>query len=263
MKPLSRDLLGLLAACVLLSGQARPTTEIDVMSSGGFTAAYGVLAPEFTEKTQIILNTVYGASMGGAPTSIPSRLERGEPADVVILASAGLEKLIAEGKVVANSRVDLASSLIGMAVRAGEAVPDISTLAGLERTLLDAESIAYSASASGTYLSTQLFPQLGIADALKAKSIRVEGERVGAVVARGDAAIGFQQVSELLPIEGITYVGPIPKEAQKVTLFSAGITTNARNPGAARALLDYLSSPRAAPVIAETGMEPQIRAVIQ
>ncbi len=250
------NLLGLLAAGTLLAGQTAPGTEIDVMSSGGFSAAYRVLSPEFTRQTQIVLNTVYGASMGGAATSIPMRLGRGEPADVVILASQGLEGLIAQGEVIAESRVDLASSLIGMVVRAGKKQPDISSVEALKRTLLDARSVAYSASASGTYLSTHLFPRLGIASDLEGKSIRVSGERVGAVVARGDAAIGFQQVSELLPIEGVTYVGTIPDEVQKVTMFSAGITTRAKDLDAARILIEYLSSPRAAPVIARTGMVP-------
>jgi molybdate transport system substrate-binding protein len=250
-----------LAASFLFSGVGAAETRVDVMSSGGFTAAYEILGPQFTAQTEITLNTVYGASMGGAPTSIPSRLERGEPADVVILASAGLEQLIAEGKVIAESRVDLASSLVGMAVRAGNPIPDISTVEALKQVLLDAKSVAYSASASGTYLSTKLFPRLGIADALKDKSIRVVGERVGAVVARGDAEIGFQQVSELLPIEGITYVGPIPSEVQEVTMFSAAITTRAKNVDGARALIEFLSSPHAAPAIAETGLEPQAKAL--
>ena len=245
----------------LASGYASQTaeTELDVMSSGGFSAAYRILSPEFTRESQIHLNTIHGASMGGAPTSIPNRLARGEPADVVILASEGLEKLIAEGKVVASSRVDLASSLIGMAVRSGEPIPDISTVEAFKRALLNAESVAYSASASGTYLSTRLFPRLEISDQLEDKSIRVTGELVATVVARGEAEIGFQQVSELLPIEGITYVGTIPDEVQKVTMFSAGITTRAKSIEAARALIEYLSSPNAAAVITQTGMDPQDR----
>ena len=232
-------------------------SELKVMSSGDLSAAYRVLSHEFSDQTHIDVETVYGASMGGAPTSIPIRLRRGEPADVVILASEGLEDLIAEGYVVASSRIDLASSLIGMVVRAGSAKPDISTLAAFERTLVEAKSIAYSASASGTYLATVLFPRIGLPDELKAKSLRVVGERVGTVVARGDAEIGFQQVSELLPIEGITYVGTIPDEVQKVTMFSAGITTRATNLDAAEALLEHLSSPESSPVIAKTGMTPQ------
>ena len=249
-------LVGLVAVGGVLSGSTQPDTTLDVMSSGGFSAAYQVLSAEFSRNTQITLNTVYGASMGGAPTSIPNRLGRGEPADVVILASEGLEHLIAREHVVAHSRVDLAASLIGMAVRSGASVPDIGTVEAFIHTLLEANSIAYSASASGTYLSTQLFPRLEIADQVADKSLRVVGERVGAVVARGGAAIGFQQVSELLPIAGITYVGTIPDEVQKVTLFSAGITTRARNTDAAKALIDFLASPRAAPTIADTGMEP-------
>ena len=150
----------------------------------------------------------------------------------------------------------LASSLIGMAVRAGSPKPDISTLAAFERTLVEAQSIAYSASASGTYLSTILFPRLGLAKELAPKSLRVVGERVGNVVARGEAELGFQQVSELLSIEGITYVGTIPDEVQKVTMFSAGFTTQARNVDAAEALLEHLSSPESASVIAGTGMKP-------
>lgn len=258
----ARTLLGWIAAVALLHGCQAREVELNVMSSGGFTAAYQVLAPAFTEATGVRLETVYGASMGGAPESIPSRLERGEPADVVILASAGLETLIADGKVRADSRVDLASSLVGMAVRAGSPVPDIGDVEALKRVLLEADSVAYSASASGTYLSTELFPRLGIAEELQQKSLRVVGERVGAVVARGEAQIGFQQVSELLPIEGITYVGPIPDEVQEVTVFSAGITTRCENVEAATALIAYLASPQSSPAIAETGMEPATETVV-
>ena len=179
-------ILGLAGVVGLLSASTQPAATIEVMSSGGFSAAYAVLSAEFTANTGITLNTVYGASMGGAPTSIPNRLGRSEPADVVILAREGLDQLVARGDVVARSRVDLAGSLIGMAVRAGADVPDIGTVAAFTHTLLAADSIAYSASASGTYLANQ------VAD----KSIRVVGERVGAVVARGEAALGFQQVTK-------------------------------------------------------------------
>jgi len=233
------------------------------MSSGGFTAAYGELSAIFTENTGITLATVYGASMGGATSSIPSRLDRDEPADVVILAREGLDRLAASGHVVPDSRVDLAASQVGMAIREGAALPDISTVDTFTRTLLEAESLAFSASASGTYLSTVLFPRLGIADAMARKSTRVVGERVGAVVARGDAAIGFQQVSELLPIAGITYVGPIPDEVQRITMFSAGVTTHAKAPEAATRLIVFLSSPAAAPIIARTGMTPKTRRGVQ
>jgi len=250
-------LAAILAATAVLGASSQPVVQIDVMSSGGFTAAYEALSTTFTAQTGIALNTVYGASMGGAASSIPSRLDRGEAADVVILAREGIDLLVATGRVVPDSPVDLAASLVGMVVRDGATVPDIRTLDDFTRTLLEAKSVAFSASASGTYLATILFPRLGIAEQMALKSTRVVGERVGTVVARGDAAIGFQQVSELLPIQGITYVGPIPDEAQKVTMFSAGVTTHAVAPGAARRLIAFLASPSAAPIIARTGMTPQ------
>lgn len=246
----------LLAAGLLTLAGVAPAADIHVMTSGGFTAAYNELTPQYESATRDKVLTAYGASQGGAPDSIPSRLDRGEPADIVILAAPALEELIKKGKVVPGSRVDLVRSTIGMAVRAGAPKPDISTVDALKRTLLDAKSIAYSASASGTYLSTELFQKLGIADQVLPKSKRIVSERVGTVVARGDAELGFQQVSELLPIEGIDYVGPLPAEVQKVTLFSAGIVVGAKEPEAAKALIRYFTSADAAPVISKTGLEP-------
>src|SRR5512134_1844481 len=182
--------------------------EIRVMTSGGFAAAYDHLAPQYEKMTGDKIVTMYGSSMGGAPDSIPSRLARGEPVDIVILAAPALDELVKQGKVVPGSRVDLVRSSIGMSVKSGAPKPDISTVEALKKTLLEAKSIAYSASASGTYLSNELFPRLGIWDEIKGKSKRIVSERVGTVVARGEAQIGFQQVSELLPIPGIEFVGP-------------------------------------------------------
>ena len=226
------------------------------MTSGGFAAAYDDLTPQFEKATGHKVVTAYGSSQGGAPDSIPSRLARGEPVDIVILAAPALDGLIKQGRVGRGSRVDLVRSTIGMVVRAGAPKPDISTPEALKRTLLDAKSIAYSASASGTYLSTELFPRLGIAEQIKGKTKRIESERVATVVARGDAEIGFQQVSELLPIKGADYVGPLPGDTQKVTVFSAGISTTSKQPEAARELIRYFRSAAAAPVIAKAGLEP-------
>ncbi len=248
--------VALVAASIIVFLSTAFGVELNVMSSGGFTAAYRILLPEFERATQHKVVTAYGASMGGAPDSIPIRLQRGEPADVVIMAGPALDELIKQGKVVAGSRVDLARSIIGMAVRAGAPKPDISSVDALKRTLLQAKSIAYSASASGVYLSTELFPRLGIADQIKAKCKRIESERVGTVVARGDAEIGFQQVSELLPIAGIDYVGPLPEEIQQVTIFSAGIAAGSKEPDVGRALIKFLSSPAAAPAIKKSGLDP-------
>ena len=145
-----------------------------------------------------------------------------------------------------------------MAVRSGATKPDISSPDAFIAVLLAAPSIGYSASASGTYLSTVLFPRLGIWEQLEPKSRRVVGERVASVVARGEVAIGFQQISEILPIEGVDYVGPIPAELQRVTTFSAGLTTRASNHEDARALLEFLSSEAVAETIAATGLEPRV-----
>ena len=251
-----------LAACApsgdtpAAAAEAEATREVAVVTSGGLAAAYDVLAPRFQEETGIRLVTSYGASTGGAPDSIPARLERGERFDVLIMSQAGLDALAERGMVRPDTRADLASSSIGMAVRDGAPVPDISTPEAFADTLLAAESIGYSASVSGTYVSEELFPRLGLAEELAPKSRRVVSERVAAVVARGEIEIGFQQVSEILSIEGATYVGPIPDEYQRVTTFSAGITTNAESPLGAQRLIDFLASPEAAPTIAETGLEP-------
>jgi len=248
--------LALAAAAVLLLATRAAADEIKVMTSGAFTAAHLAVSPEFERTTRHHIVTVYGASMGNAPDSIPNRLQRGEAADVVIMAGQAIDDLIKQGKVVAGSRVDLARSRIGVAVRAGAPRPDISSVDALKRALLQAKSIAYSSSASGVYISTELLPRLGIADAVKAKSRVVESGPVGAVVAKGDAEIGFQQISELLPVEGIDLVGPLPAGAQRVTVFSAGIAASSKAPEAARALIAYLSSRAIAPALRKTGLEP-------
>jgi len=246
---------GALVSILFFAGTACGA-EIKVMTSGAFTAPYLEVTPEFERTTHHKIVTAYGASMGNAPDSIPSRLQRGEPVDVVILAAEALDQLIKQGKVVAGSRVDLVRSSIGMAVRAGAPKPDISSVDALKRTLLQAKSIAYSASASGVYLSQELFQRLGIADQIVGKCKRIANEPVGAVVARGDVEIGFQQISELLPVSGIDYVGPLPPGAQKVTVFSAGVAVGAKEPDAARALIKFLASPATAPAIKKGGLEP-------
>ena len=143
-----------------------------------------------------------------------------------------------------------------MAVRAGARKPAIGTVDELKRALLEAKSIAYSDSASGVYLSTELFPRLGIAEQVAGKSQRIKTMSVGAVVARGDAEIGFQQISELLPVKGIDYVGPLPPEVQKVTVFSAGVATSSKSADAAKALIKFLASAAAIPAITKSGLEP-------
>jgi molybdate transport system substrate-binding protein len=241
-------------AALLLTEFAVVADEIKVMTSGAFTAAYLELAPEFERATGHRIVTE-ATSMGTGSTSIPARLERGEAIDVVIVAERDLEELIKTGRVRAGTRVDLARSAIGMAVRRGAPKPDISSVDALRRTLLEARSIAYSASVSGTYLSTELFQRLGIADRVLPKSRKIEGERVGAVVARGEAEIGFQQISELLPVPGIDLVGPLPPDVQRVTVFSAGIGVAATNPALAKSFVEFLASPAALSAIRKSALE--------
>jgi molybdate transport system substrate-binding protein len=232
------------------------TRDIRVMTSGAFTAALLELIGQFERATQNKI-VVAATSIGTGENSIPNRLRRGEPVDVVIVADGVLVGFIKDGLIMAESYTPLARSAIGMAVRAGALKPDISTVEGLKRTLLQAKSIAYSASVSGDYVSTELFQRLGIADQVTSKSRRIEGgERVGAAVARGEAEIGFQQISELLPVPGIDHVTPLPPEVQKVSVFSAGVALSTRNSDGAQALIKFLTSPEAAHAITKTGMEP-------
>jgi molybdate transport system substrate-binding protein len=232
------------------------TNEIRVMTSGAFTAAYLELMPRIELLTKKKLVTA-ATSIGTGENSIPNRLRRGEPVDVVIVADAVLLGLIKDGLIMAESHTPVARSAIGMAVRAGAPKPDISTVDALKRTLLQAQSIAYSASVSGNYLSTELLQRLGIADPVLSKCRRIEGgERVGAVIARGEAEIGFQQLSELLPVPGIAHITPLPPEVQKVSIFSAGVALSTTDSDAAYALIKFLSSPEAADAITHSGLEP-------
>ena len=248
----------LLFATTLLTAVTAYAAEIRVMTSGAFTAAFLELSTRFEGRTQDKIITA-ATSMGTGADSIPTRIQRGEVADVVIVADSTLDELIRNGMIVSDSRVQLARSAIGMAVRAGAPKPDIGSIDALRRALLQAKSIAYSASVSGDYLSNELFQRLGIADRVRPKSLRVERERVGAVVARGDAEIGFQQISELLPVRGIDYVGPLPPEAQRITVFSAGIVVGTKNPDRALALIRFLASPDAISAIRNSGLEPIAR----
>jgi molybdate transport system substrate-binding protein len=232
------------------------SAELRVIASGALTEAFIELIPQFEHSTQHKVVVSFGSSVGDASDSIRARLERGEPADLVILARAGLDQLIKEGWVVQGTSIDLVRSNIGVAVRAGAPKPDITTVEALRHTLLQANSIAYSASLSGVYVSTELFSILGIADRIKGKTKRIEGERVSTAVARGDAEIGFQQISELLPIKGIQYVGPLPPQVQRTSIISAGIRSGAQSLDATRAFIRFLASPAAAPVLVKNGLEP-------
>jgi molybdate transport system substrate-binding protein len=245
---------------VLLMVQDASAADIRVMISAGFYGVYSELGPAFERASGHHLVTTRGPSMGDSPEAIPARLARGEAADVVILDGGAADELGKRGLVRADSRIVLARSLIGMVVRAGAEKPDIGSLEAFRSTLLAAKSIAYSDSGSGTYLSTTLFPKLGIADQIASKSRKVRGppsgEPVAGVVARGEAEIGFQQVSELMHVPGIIFVGTIPVELQPMIFFAGALARTVQQPEAASALIRFLASAEAAPVILKAGLMP-------
>jgi molybdate transport system substrate-binding protein len=244
-----------LAGALLLSGAAS-AAEVRVMISGGLTAAYNALVPEFERATGNKVLTAYGPSMGTTVNAIPVRLERGEGADVLIMVGYALGDLVKQGKVIADSRVDLVKSPIGIAVKSGAPKPDISSAEAVKGALLAAKSVAYSDSASGVYVSTEMFQKLGIAEEMKDKAKKIPATPVAEIVARGDAEIGFQQISEMLPVAGVDIVGQLPPELQKITVFSAGIATVSKEPDAGKALIKFLASPAARDAIIKSGMEP-------
>jgi molybdate transport system substrate-binding protein len=254
---MKRLLIRALVLCgVLLLAAAGPAAELHVASSGGFAAAYKALAPLYEQETGTALFIAWGPSMGDTPQAIPARLARGEPLDAVIMVGYALDDLIRQGKVIPGSRVDLARSGIGIVVREGAPHPDIGSVEALKRTLLAAKSIAYSDSASGVYIRNEMFGKLGIADQVAGKARMIPAEPVGAVVARGEAEIGFQQISELKPIGGIDLVGPLPEQVQIYTVFSGGVVSVSQKPQEAAALLRFFASPAAARAVADSGMEP-------
>jgi molybdate transport system substrate-binding protein len=242
--------------CLLVTVATARADEIKVVTSATFKPAYLELVPDYQRATHDVLVTEYGPSMGSTHNAIPARLNRGEEIDVIIMAAPRLDDLIKEGKVRADGRADLARSNIAVAVKAGAPKPDISTLDALTKTLLAAKSIAVSDSDSGVYLTTELFQKLGIVDRIAAKVVKIEAIPVGETVASGKAEIGFQQISELLPVKGIDIVGPLPAGAQRVTFFTAGIPVTARNPVAAKRLIQWLASPAAYAAIHKSGLEP-------
>jgi len=248
---LIRLLAALLGAGVVMLAETALAGEIRVMSSNAFRQAYLELVPEF-EKTSG--HKVVTSFVGGV--DLMKRMKAGESVDLVILAGKSLDELIQLGKVVPGSRVDLAKSGVGVAVRSGAPKPDISSGAALKRALLAAKSIGYSTGASGVHL-VKVFERMGIAAELKAKSKQAPpGIPVGDLIARGEVELGFQQLSELLPVAGIEVIGMLPPDDQEFTVFSAGIHAGAKEPAAAKALAQFLASPATAQVKRKNGMEP-------
>ena len=242
----------LLTTCGGAAAQAPAHVQLKVLSSGGFATPLAKVLPEFEKATGISVAVTRGASQGPGPTTIGAQLRSGASADMVIMSREGLNDLIGEGRIVARSDIDLASAPLALSVRAGAPKPDISTLDGLRQTLLNAKSVTFPASTSGTYLTGTLFPRLGIADQMKAKSSNAGV----AALAQGQAEIAIQPESELLHAPGTDFVGPLPAQAQFVSVFSTALVAGSSNQAAAKQLIDFLASGKAAAAMRDSGMTP-------
>jgi molybdate transport system substrate-binding protein len=238
------------AVLVALSVCRVDAAQITVFSSNGVREAVNELLPQFEKATGHRVQVVWDGSL-----NIKKRIGSGEVADLVVLPAADVDDLIASGGLTPGSRVDLAKSIIGVAVRSGLAKPDVSTSESLKRALLAAQSIVISSGPSGVYL-LELLEKQGILGTLRPRIKQLaSGQPVGEALARGEGDLGFQQVSELLHVKGITYVGPLPAEIQKVTIFSGGIPKTAKDVAVARDFLTFLRSPRNVAVLKKAGLE--------
>jgi molybdate transport system substrate-binding protein len=229
--------------------------HLKVIISGGFSTSYRQLLPEFEGSTGITVTTLSGASQGKGPETIGAQLSRGVAADVAILSREGLSELIAAGLIATGTDVDLGQAALGAAVRSGTPRPDIGTVAAFRQALLSARVVAVPASTSGIYLTTELFPRLGIADQLDTR-ITPRGSQSAALVASGEADIVVQPISELARAPGLDFLGPIPAELQLVQTFCAAIVAGSKEVEASGRLIAFLASERAAAAIRNNGMQP-------
>ena len=239
------------AAVMVIATSTAHASEIKVIASAAVKEVVLDLIPAFEMSSGHKVTTIWAGT-----EAITKRISGAEVVDIVLIVAPNIDKLVSEGRLVAGSRADVAKSGIGVAVRAGQPRPDISSGEAVKKAVLAAKSVAYSSGPSGFYLA-DLFKKMGIAEQIKDKVKQTpSGVQVGTVVARGEAEIGFQQVSELLHLKGIEYLGPLPADIQHITVFSAGLHTAATAPEAAKALIKFLTRPEAGPIIRKSGMEP-------
>lgn len=245
-----RTTLALVVAAII-GVEVAQAAEVKVMAANAVKEAYLELVSAFERSTGHKVITLWGGTEG-----VAKRISGGEVVDIVLIAAPNIDKLVAEGKLIPGSRADFAKSGVGMAVRTGLPKPDISSAEAIKQAVLGANSVAYSSGPSGLYVA-DLFKRMGIADQIKNKVRQPpSGVQVGELVARGEADLGFQQISELLHVRGIDYLGPLPPEIQNITIYSAGLHMAAPAPDAAKALVKSLTSPHAGPILKKTGMEP-------
>jgi molybdate transport system substrate-binding protein len=244
----------LIAVATLVMFSTPAMAQLNVMISGGFSGAYKQVLPEFEKTNNIKVTTGSGASQGSGPLTIAAQLQRGVPADVVILSREGLEELMAAGRIIPGSDVDLASVPLGIAVRTGSPKPDISTVENLKRALLNAKTVAVPGSTSGIFLTSKVFPQIGVANQISV-TVTERGSQSAGMVAKGEANMAVQPVSELVNVPGIDYAGRLPDELQLIQVFAAAIVKGSKEPDMARRLIQLLASERAASAKQNSGMD--------
>ena len=228
--------------------------QLQVIISGGFSSPYQQMLPQFEKNTGISVKTLSGASQGTVPKTIKAQLEAGASVDVVILSREGLAELVSLGRIMPGTDVDLAIAPLGAAVPLGSARPDISTVANFTEALLRANSIVVPGSTSGIYLTTELFPKLGVAKKISVK-ITERGSQATSLLAAKEAAMAIQPSSELVNVAGIDFIGRLPNEIQLLQIFTIAITKDSTQIEAAKKLIQFLTSPAAAVPVQNSGMD--------
>jgi molybdate transport system substrate-binding protein len=224
--------------------------EINVVSVNGMRSVVEELAPPFERTTGHQLHLTFGTT-----TALRRQIEAGEPFDVVILGAPLIDELIAQGRLRADTRADVARSGIGIAVRTGAPKPDIRTVEGLKRALLATPSIAVNKEAQSGIYFVSLLERLGIAAAVQPK-IKFGAGFVAELVAKGEAEMAVQAMSDHLAVQGVALVGPLPAEVQNYIVFTAGVGTDVKDPSSAKELIRFLTAPSAVPVLQAKGLEP-------
>ena len=243
-----------IAGILGLAGSAANAAEVKVLTAGAFKQVVLALVPNYERQTSNHV-TVDNGTTG----QLKGRIDGGEAFDIVVITPAVVDQMTASGKVAAGSKINLASVEIGVVVKEGAQKPDIGTVEKFKEALLKAKSVAYidpaSGGSSGIYVD-KLVEKLGIADQIRPKAKLKKGGYVAELIASGEAELGIHQISEIVPVKGVTLVGPLPKEIQNTTTYAAGLSASTKEKDAAKELIEYLSGADAAAVLKSKGMDP-------
>ncbi len=251
---MSKLVLSAIAAAVVIFSGTANAAEIKILTAGAFKQVVLALVPDFEKQTGHKV-TVDNGTAG----ELSKRIEGGEAFDVAVITPGVVDDLTKKGKIAEGSRVALASVGVGVMVKAGAPVPDVSTVDAFKRALVNAKTVAYidpaSGGSSGVYLD-KLFEKLGVADVVRPKAKLKRGGYVADLIVSGEAELGIHQISEIVPVKEVTLVGPLPKEIQNSTTYAAALSASTKEGDAAKALIKALSGPAAAAVLKSKGMDP-------